>query len=42
MLVFLIALGIILVLFLWSICVVSSRCSRIEEKLIKESEENEK
>ena len=40
MLVFLIVLGLILVLFLWSACIVSSRCSKIEEKIIKESEED--
>lgn len=40
MLVFLIVLGLMIVLFLWSACVVSCKCSEIERKIIKESEEN--
>lgn len=32
------AIGIILLLFIWSACVVASKCSRLEEKMIEKKE----
>ena len=32
------AIGIILLLFIWSTCVVASECSRLEEEIITKKE----